>query len=120
MLPSGGVGFVSYSFDDEFSILNTNVKRTHYLLAGVNDLAHQCRFYVAGSSEMLGKAQEVPQKDTTSFHPRFAYGISKVAGFDLTRNCREARGLPRVGFSPYGRFIAFTNYDRQKAMVRPL
>jgi GDPmannose 4,6-dehydratase len=85
--------FVSYSFDDEFSTLNTNVNGTHYLLAGVNDLAHQCRFYFAGSSEMFGKAQEVPQKETTSFHPRSAYGISKVAGFDLTRNYREAYGL---------------------------
>jgi GDPmannose 4,6-dehydratase len=85
--------FVSYSFDDEFSTLNTNINGTHYLLAGINDLAPQCRFYFAGSSEMFGKAQEVPQKETTPFHPRSAYGISKVAGFDLTRNYREAYGL---------------------------
>jgi len=82
--------FVSYSFDDEFSTLNSNINGTHYLLAAVKDLAPGCRFYFAGSSEMFGKAVEVPQKETTRFHPRSAYGISKVAGFELTRNYREA------------------------------
>src|SRR5690242_11200028 len=85
--------FVSYSFDDEFSTLNTNINGTHYVLAAVHDLCPKCRFYFAGTSEMFGKAEEVPQKETTPFHPRSAYGISKVAGFDLTRNYREAYGL---------------------------
>src|SRR6267378_1207867 len=82
--------FVSYSFDDEFSTLNTNINGTHYLLAAVKNLAPQCRFYFAGSSEMFGKAEEAPQNERTRFHPRSTYGISKVAGFDLTRNYREA------------------------------
>ncbi|MEO7650233.1 MAG: GDP-mannose 4,6-dehydratase [Bryobacteraceae bacterium] len=82
--------FVSYSFDDEFSTLNANINGTHYLLAAAKNLAPKCRFYFAGSSEMFGKADEVPQKETTRFHPRSTYGISKVAGFDLTRNYREA------------------------------
>src|SRR6266704_1819269 len=82
--------FVSYSFDDEFSTLNTNINGTHYLLAAVKNLAPECRFYFAGSSEMFGKAEEVPQNETTRFHPRSTYGISKVAGFELTRNYREA------------------------------
>jgi len=85
--------FVSYSFDDEFSTLNTNINGTHYLLAAVKEAAPACRFYFAGSSEMFGKAEEVPQTELTRFHPRSAYGISKVAGFDLTRNYREAYGL---------------------------
>jgi GDPmannose 4,6-dehydratase len=42
---------------------------------------------------MFGKVREVPQKETTPFHPRSPYGISKVAGFDLTRNYREAYGM---------------------------
>jgi GDPmannose 4,6-dehydratase len=42
---------------------------------------------------MFGKVTEIPQVETTRFHPRSAYGISKVAGFDLTRNYREAYGL---------------------------
>jgi GDPmannose 4,6-dehydratase len=52
-----------------------------------------CRFYFAASSEMFGKAEEMPQTERTRFHPRSAYGISKVAGFELTRNYREAYGL---------------------------
>lgn len=42
---------------------------------------------------MFGKARETPQRETTPFHPRSPYGISKVAGFDLTRNYREAYGM---------------------------
>ena len=42
---------------------------------------------------MFGKVKEVPQNEDTPFHPRSAYGISKVAGFDLIRNYREAYGL---------------------------
>lgn len=82
--------FVSYSFDDEFSTLNANINGTHFLLAALKNLAPKCRFYFAGSSEMFGKAEEVPQHERTRFHPRSSYGISKVAGFDLTRNYREA------------------------------
>jgi GDPmannose 4,6-dehydratase len=85
--------FVSYSFDDEFSTLQTNINGTHHLLATLRDVVPQCRFYFAGSSEMFGKVAEVPQTENTRFHPRSAYGISKVAGFDLTRNYREAYGL---------------------------
>jgi len=85
--------FVSYSFDDEFSTLNTNINGTHFLLSAVKDLAPSCRFYFAGSSEMFGKAEELPQNERTRFHPRSSYGISKVCGFELTRNYREAYGL---------------------------
>lgn len=85
--------FVSYSFEDEFSTLNANINGTHYLLAAIHDLIPQCRFYFAGSSEMFGRASDVPQDENTKFHPRSAYGISKVAGFDLTRNYREAYGM---------------------------
>jgi GDPmannose 4,6-dehydratase len=85
--------FVSYSFEDEFSTLNTNISGTHYVLAALHDLVPDCRFYFAGSSEMFGRADEVPQTERTRFHPRSSYGISKVAGFELTRNYREAYGL---------------------------
>src|SRR5215831_9693094 len=85
--------FVSYSFDDEFSTLNANINGTHYILAAVKNIVPQCRFYFAGSSEMFGKADEVPQTEHTRFHPRSTYGISKVAGFELTRNYREAYGM---------------------------
>jgi GDPmannose 4,6-dehydratase len=85
--------FVSYSFDDEFSTLNANINGTHFLLAAVKNVAPHCRFYFAGSSEMFGKAEEVPQNERTPFHPRSSYGISKVAGFELTRNYREAYNM---------------------------
>jgi GDPmannose 4,6-dehydratase len=89
--------FVAESFADGFSTMNTNINGTHYMLAALRELQPQCRFYFAGSSEMFGKVREVPQRETTPFHPRSPYGISKVAGFELTRNYREAYGLYAVG-----------------------
>ena len=85
--------FVAYSFEDEFSTLNTNINGTHYVLAALKESTPECRFYFAASSEMFGKVAETPQTERTAFHPRSAYGISKVAGFDLTRNYREAYGV---------------------------
>lgn len=85
--------YVSYSFDDEFSTLNTNINGTHFMLSAYKELAPEAKFYFAASSEMFGKVREVPQSELTPFHPRSPYGISKVAGFDLTRNYREAYGL---------------------------
>jgi GDPmannose 4,6-dehydratase len=82
--------FVAESFTDGFSTMNTNINGTHYMLAAMRELRPGCRFYFAGSSEMFGKVHETPQRETTPFHPRSPYGISKVAGFDLTRNYREA------------------------------
>lgn len=85
--------FVSYSFEDEFSTINTNLNGTHYVLSAIKRQAPHCRFYFAASSEMFGNAAESPQNERTPFHPRSAYGISKMAGFELTRNYREAYGL---------------------------
>ena len=85
--------FVSYSFEDEFSTININLNGTHYILSAIKERLPQCRFYFAGSSEMFGLVKETPQTEKTPFHPRSPYGISKVAGFDLTRNYREAYDL---------------------------
>jgi GDPmannose 4,6-dehydratase len=82
--------FVAESFADGFSTLNININGTHYMLAALRELRPTCRFYFAGSSEMFGKVRETPQRESTPFHPRSPYGISKVAGFELTRNYREA------------------------------
>ncbi len=85
--------FVSYSFEDEFSTINTNINGTHFILSAIKKKAPQCRFYFAASSEMFGLAQETPQNENTPFHPRSPYGISKVTGFHLTQNYREAYGI---------------------------
>ena len=85
--------FVAESFEDGFSTMNVNSNGTHYLLAALYELQPECRFYFAGSSEMFGKVWETPQRETTPFHPRSPYGISKVAGYYLTLNYREAYGM---------------------------
>ncbi len=85
--------FVSYSFEDAFSTFDSNIQGTHYVLESVRQCAPHCRVYFAGSSEMFGKVTEVPQSETTKFHPRSPYGISKVTGFHLAQNYREAYGL---------------------------
>jgi len=85
--------FVGASLEDEFSTMNTNINGTHNLLAATRDIVPGCRFYFAGTSEMFGKPQVHPQNEETPFAPRSAYGISKVAGFHLTRNYRETYGL---------------------------
>jgi GDPmannose 4,6-dehydratase len=85
--------FVSNSFEDEFSTLNTNINGTHYILSVIRHVAPACRFYFAGTSEMFGSSKQRPQNEDTPLHPRSAYGISKVAGYHLTRNYREAYGM---------------------------
>ncbi|MDH3494363.1 MAG: GDP-mannose 4,6-dehydratase [Acidobacteriota bacterium] len=85
--------FVAESFSDGFSTMSTNINGTHHVLAAIRDLNPECKFYFAGSSEMFGKVRESPQNESTVFHPRSPYGISKVTGFDLTRNYREAYGM---------------------------
>jgi GDPmannose 4,6-dehydratase len=85
--------FVSYSFEDEFSTINTNLNGTHYVLSAIKRQAPHCKFYFAASSEMFGNVRETPQNEDTPFRPRSPYGISKLAGFELTRNYREAYGL---------------------------
>jgi len=82
--------FVAISFEDPFSTFNTNINGTLFLLESLKVLVPKCKFYFAGSSEMFGKAEQVPQNEQTRFHPRSPYGISKVTCFELTRNYREA------------------------------
>jgi len=81
--------FVSYSFDDEASVLANNFNSTHYLLSSIKELSPQCRFYFAGSSEMFGNADSTPQNETTRFNPRSIYGISKLAAYHLVCNYRR-------------------------------
>ena len=97
--------FVSYSFDDEFSTLNTNINGTHFLLSAVKDLAPKCRFYFAGSSEMFGKAEEIPQTERHALPPALELwhqqGLRFRADAQLSRSlwaaCQQRHSVqPRV------------------------
>ena len=85
--------FVAESFADGFSTMGTNIDGTHYVLSAIRELQPDCKFYFAGSSEMFGKVRETPQRESTPFHPRSPYGVSKVAGYYLSLNYREAYGM---------------------------
>jgi len=84
---------VGYSFEDRFQTLSTNIDGTLNVLEAMKFLVPKSKLYFAGSSEMFGKAQEIPQTEKTPFHPRSPYGISKCAGFYLCQNHREAHDL---------------------------
>ena len=85
--------FVNYKFEDEFFKLNPNINGTHYILSAIKEFSPKTRFYFAASSEVFGNSIKSPQNEKTPFNPRSAYGISKVAGFYLTKNYREAHKL---------------------------
>jgi len=56
-------------------------------------LTDKTRFYQASTSELYGKVQEIPQRETTPFYPRSPYGVAKLYGFWITVNYREAYGM---------------------------
>jgi GDPmannose 4,6-dehydratase len=129
----GAQSYVGYSFEDEYSTFNINQNGTHYVLSAVKEFAaSKIKFYFAASSEMFGKVKEVPQNEETHFNPRSAYGISKVTGFFLTRNYREAYKLhasngilfnhesPRRGFEFVTRKISFGAARIKKGLQKKL
>src|SRR5690349_20048152 len=63
------------------------------LLDAIRTVDPEIRFYQASSSEMFGKVQEVPQKESTPFYPRSPYGVAKVYGHWITVNYRESYNL---------------------------
>ena len=85
--------FVHESFEDSFSTFLTNIEGTLNVINALKKRSPECKFYFAGSSEMFGRVRETPQSENTPFYPRSPYGITKVAGFDITRNFRESYGL---------------------------
>ena len=56
-------------------------------------LEHKCRIYQASTSELYGKVQEVPQKESTPFYPRSPYGVAKLYGYWIMKNYRESYGM---------------------------
>ena len=85
--------FINYKFEDEFFKLNPNINGTHYILSAIKEFSPKTKFYFAASSELFGNTAKSPQNEETKFNPRSAYGVSKVAGFYLTKNYREAYNI---------------------------
>jgi GDPmannose 4,6-dehydratase len=63
------------------------------LLEAIRDVGLSTRFYQASSSELYGKVVEIPQRETTPFHPRSPYAAAKAYSFYITQNYREAYGI---------------------------
>jgi GDPmannose 4,6-dehydratase len=92
----GAQSHVRVSFDIPEFTADTTGMGTLRLLDAIREEGVQCRFYEAGSSEMFGQVRETPQTEETPFHPRSPYGVSKVFGYWITRNYREAYGMYAV------------------------
>jgi GDPmannose 4,6-dehydratase len=86
---------VGVSFETPEYTANADALGTLRLLEAIRilGLEKKTRFYQASTSEMFGKVQEIPQKETTPFYPRSPYGAAKVYGHWITVNYREAYGL---------------------------
>ena len=93
----GSQSHVRVSFDSPEYTVDSVGMGTLRLLEAIRDYEHrtgiQVRFYQAGSSEMFGLVQEVPQKETTPFYPRSPYACAKVYAHWQTINYRESFGL---------------------------
>ncbi len=93
----GAQSHVRVSFDQPIftaDVVATGVLKMLEAVRGYQDASgKQVRFYQASSSEMFGKVQEVPQKETTPFYPRSPYGCAKVFGHWITVNYRESYNL---------------------------
>ncbi len=92
----GAQSHVRVSFDVPEYTADTDAMGTLRLLDAIREEGVQARFYQASSSEMFGKAREIPQTEETPFHPRSPYGVSKVFSYWITRNYREAYGMYAV------------------------
>jgi GDPmannose 4,6-dehydratase len=86
---------VAVSFETPEYTANADALGTLRILEAIRILGldRTTRFYQASTSEMYGKVQEIPQKETTPFYPRSPYGAAKVYGYWITVNYREAYGL---------------------------
>ena len=85
--------FVPASFEQPVLTGETTALGVTRLLDAIRVVNPAIRFYQASSSEMFGKVREVPQTETTPFHPRSPYGVAKVYAHWITVNYRESYGL---------------------------
>jgi GDPmannose 4,6-dehydratase len=93
----GAISFVAYSWENAHLTAEVTGKGVLNILEALRLYSHddpsRVRFYQASSSEMFGKVQEVPQRETTLLWPRSPYGVAKVFGHYMTINYRESYGL---------------------------
>lgn len=86
---------VKVSFDVPEYTAEADAVGTLRLLEAVRilGLEKRCRIYQASTSELFGKVQEIPQRESTPFYPRSPYGVAKQYGFWITKNYRESYGM---------------------------
>ncbi|XP_064598867.1 GDP-mannose 4,6 dehydratase-like [Liolophura sinensis] len=91
----GAQSHVKISFDLAEYTANVDAVGTLRLLDAIRTcgLTETIKFYQASTSEMFGKVQEIPQKETTPFYPRSPYGVAKLYGYWITVNYREAYNM---------------------------
>ena len=93
----GAISFVAYSWENAHLTTEVTAKGVLNMLEAVRlysgDDPGRVRFYQASSSEMFGRVQEVPQRETTLLWPRSPYGVAKVFGHYMTINYRESYGM---------------------------
>jgi GDPmannose 4,6-dehydratase len=91
----GAQSHVQVSFDTAEFTADTDALGPLRILEAIRvlGLKDKTRFYQASTSEMFGKVQEVPQKETTDFYPRSPYGVAKLYGHWITKNYRESYGI---------------------------
>lgn len=85
--------FVATSWDTPIGTAEIDALGVTNMLEAIRTVKPSCRFYQASTSEMFGKVQEIPQRETTPFYPRSPYGVAKLYGHWITRNYRESYGL---------------------------
>lgn len=89
----GAQSHVRVSFDIPEYTADITALGTVRLLEALRETGIPCKFYQASSSEMFGKARELPQTERTPFYPRSTYAVSKVFAYWMTVNYREAYGI---------------------------
>jgi GDPmannose 4,6-dehydratase len=85
--------FVNYSFNNDYNTMNYNFNSTLYLLSAILEVKKNCKFFLAGSSEMFGEPFDTLQDEDSLFNPKSIYGISKLSCHYLLRNYREKKNI---------------------------
>ncbi|MEM7657845.1 MAG: GDP-mannose 4,6-dehydratase [Bacteroidota bacterium] len=89
----GAQSHVKVSFDVPEYTAQVDAVGTLRILDAMINQCPEAKFYQASTSELYGKVQEIPQKETTPFYPRSPYGVAKLYGFWITKNFRESYDL---------------------------